>query len=169
MRLGSVTAGSRPALSDRMRDGLHAGEGISGPAARRVIRAAARATTFAGATINARTAQHLIANEDVMIYDNPQAFVLCHYKRAQALCHRDGVKDTPSLDHCVPGCGNIVCTDRQAAGLRDRADVLDKRAAHAPSRSATGYAPAPANCASWPAPTTAPGSSCRRPQREPRP
>ncbi|WIX85766.1 helix-turn-helix transcriptional regulator [Amycolatopsis sp. DG1A-15b] len=24
-----------------------------------------------------------------MIYDNPQAFVLCHYKRAQALCHRD--------------------------------------------------------------------------------
>ena len=30
----------------------------------------------------------------------------------RALCHRDGVKDTPSLDHCVPGCGNIA--DRAA-------------------------------------------------------
>ncbi|MGP3921052.1 hypothetical protein, partial [Nonomuraea sp. 10N515B] len=115
-----------------LRDGLHAGEGISGTAARRVIKAAARATVFEGATINAATARKLIANEDVMIYDNPQAFVLCHYKRAQALCHRDGVKDTPSLDHCVPGCGNIVRTDRHATGLRDRADVLDKHAAHAP-------------------------------------
>ncbi|MEU3168012.1 hypothetical protein [Streptosporangium sp. NPDC006930] len=115
-----------------LRDGLHSGEGISGPAARRVIKAAARATSFEGTTITARTAQRLIANEDVMIYDNPQAFVLCHYKRAQALCHRDDVKDTPSLDHCVPGCGNIVRTDRHATGLRDRADVLDKRATHAP-------------------------------------
>ncbi|MFI6797599.1 hypothetical protein [Streptosporangium canum] len=115
-----------------LRDGLHSGEGISGPAARRVIKAAARATDFEGATITARTAQRLIANEDVMIYENPQAFVLCHYKRAQALCHRDGVKDTPSLDHCVPGCGNIVRTDRHATGLRNRADALDKKAAHAP-------------------------------------
>jgi integrase len=115
-----------------LRDGLHAGEGISGPAARRVINAAARATVFAGTTINATSAQKLIANEDVMLYDNPAAFVLCHYKRAQALCHRDGMKDHPSLDHCVPGCGNIVRTDRHAAGLRARADVLDKRAAHAP-------------------------------------
>jgi hypothetical protein len=32
-----------------------------------------------GTTINATTARKLIANEDVMIYDNPQAFVLCHY------------------------------------------------------------------------------------------
>ncbi|TDD00556.1 hypothetical protein E1294_51860 [Nonomuraea diastatica] len=115
-----------------LHDGLDTGEGISGPAARRVIKAAARATVFEGTTINAATARKLIASEDLMIYDNPQAFVLCHYKRAQALCHRDDVKDTPSLDHCVPGCGNIVRTDRHAAGLRNRADVLDKRAAHAP-------------------------------------
>jgi hypothetical protein len=67
-----------------------------------------------------------------MIYDNPQAFLLCHYKREQALCHRDGVKETPSLDRCVPGCGNIARTDQHAARLRDRADVLDKRAAHVP-------------------------------------
>jgi hypothetical protein len=67
-----------------------------------------------------------------MIYDNPRAMLLCHYKRAQALCHRDGIKDTPSLDHWVPGCGNIVRTDQHATLLRERADVLDTRAAHAP-------------------------------------
>jgi hypothetical protein len=70
-----------------------------------------------------------------MIYD-PHALLLCHYKRDRALCHRDGVrdgvKDTPSLDHCVPGCGNIIRTDQHAVLLRERADVLDTRAAHAP-------------------------------------
>jgi hypothetical protein len=50
----------------------------------------------------------VIANEDAMIYDNPHALLLCHYKRSTALCHRDGVKDTPSLDYCVPGCGDVV-------------------------------------------------------------
>jgi hypothetical protein len=42
------------------------------------------------------------------------------------------VKDAPSLDHCVPGCGNIARTDQQAAQLRDRAVVLETQAAHAP-------------------------------------
>jgi hypothetical protein len=42
------------------------------------------------------------------------------------------MNDTPSLDHCVPRCGNIVRTDQHAIQLRDRADVLDTRAAHAP-------------------------------------
>lgn len=67
-----------------------------------------------------------------MLYDNPQSLLLCHYKRAQALCHRDGVKDTPSLDHCVPDCGNIVRTDQHAIELRKRADHLERRATHAP-------------------------------------
>ncbi|MBO2466246.1 hypothetical protein [Actinomadura violacea] len=115
-----------------LHDDLEDGAGVSGPAARRAIRAAATAPRFEGTAITATTARRLIANEDAMIFDNPQAFVLCHYKRAQALCHRDGVRDTPSLDHCVPSCGNIVRTDRHAAQLRDRADFLDKRAAAAP-------------------------------------
>ncbi|MFE7577110.1 integrase [Streptomyces sp. NPDC057521] len=115
-----------------LHDDLEAGAGVSGPAARRAIRAAATAPRFEGTAITPTTARRLIANEDAMIFDNPQAFVLCHYKRAQALCHRDGIKDTPSLDHCVPGCGNIARTDRHAAQLRDRADFLDKRAAFAP-------------------------------------
>jgi hypothetical protein len=66
-----------------------------------------------------------------MLFDNPQAFLLCHYKRAQALCHRDE-KDAPTLDHCVPGCGNIVRTDRHATQLRHHADGLEARAALLP-------------------------------------
>jgi hypothetical protein len=115
-----------------LHEDLDAGGGVSGPAARRAINAAATAPRFAGTVITATTARRLLANEDAMIYDNPHALLLCHYKRANALCHRDDVKDTPSLDHCVPGCGNIVRTDQHAVLLRERADVLDKRAAHVP-------------------------------------
>ncbi|MGH3889414.1 MAG: hypothetical protein ACRDSZ_23115 [Pseudonocardiaceae bacterium] len=115
-----------------LHEDLERGGGVSGPAARRAIKAAATAPRFAGTVITVRTSRRLLANEDAMIYDNPQALLLCHYKRDQALCHRDGAKDTPSLDHCVPRCGNIVRTDQHASQLRDRADVLDKRAAHAP-------------------------------------
>ena len=68
---------------------------------------AARAPRFEGAVINATTARRLLANDDAMLYDNPQALLLCHYKREQALCHRTGMRETPRLDHCVPRCGNI--------------------------------------------------------------
>ena len=115
-----------------LHDHLGSGGGISGPAARRAIRAAATVPRFAGTPITLASARKLLKNEDAMIYDNPHALVLCHYKRDRALCHRDGIKDTPSLDRCVPGCGNIARTDQQAAQLRDRAHVLENQAAHAP-------------------------------------
>ncbi|MFE0023351.1 integrase [Amycolatopsis sp. NPDC059021] len=115
-----------------LNDDLEAGGGVSGPAARRAIKAAVTAPSFAGTLITATTARRLLTNEDAMLYDNPHALLLCHYKRDRALCHRDGVRDTPSLDHCVPGCGNIVRTDRHAELLRERANVLDTRATHVP-------------------------------------
>ncbi len=111
---------------------LQYGGGISGPAARRAIRAAATAPRFAGTPITLASARKLLKNEDAMIYDNPHALVLCHYKRDKALCHRDGVRDTPSLDRCVPGCGNIARTDQQAAQLRERVLVLESQAEHVP-------------------------------------
>ncbi|MEU6191989.1 hypothetical protein [Nocardia sp. NPDC047038] len=95
-----------------LHDDLESGGGVSGPAARRAINAAAAAPRFVGAIITAITARRLLANEDAMLYDNPNALLLCHYKRERALCHCDGIKDTPTLDHCVPGCGNIVKTDQ---------------------------------------------------------
>lgn len=98
-----------------LHDDLEGGGGISGPAARHAIKAAAQGPRFAGTVITPTTARRLLDNEDAVIFDNPQAFLLCHYKRAQALCHRGGAKDTPCLDHCVLGCGNIVRTDQHAA------------------------------------------------------
>ena len=115
-----------------LHDDLENGGGISGPAARRAIRAAAAAPRFAGTRLTLASARKLLKNEDAMIYDNPHALVLCHYKRDKALCHRDGIKDFPSLDRCVPGCGNIVRTDAQAAQLRERADALDAQAGYVP-------------------------------------
>ena len=115
-----------------LHEDLGNGGGISGPAARRAIRAAASAPRFAGTPITLASARKLLKNEDAMIYDNPHALVLCHYKRDRALCHRDGVRDTPSLDRCVPGCGNIARTDQQAAQLRERALALENQAAHVP-------------------------------------
>ena len=66
---------------------------------------------LADTPITLANAHKLLKNEDAMIYDYPRALVLCHYKGDRALCHRDGVKDTPSLDRCVPGCGNIARTE----------------------------------------------------------
>ncbi|MER5659383.1 hypothetical protein [Streptomyces mirabilis] len=111
-------------------DDLQVGGGLSGLAARRAIKTAAHAPRFEGTVINATTARRLLANDDALLYDNPQALLLCHYKRKHALCHRTGVRDSPRLDHCVPGCGNIVRTDHHATRLRDRADELDKQAVH---------------------------------------
>ncbi|MBB5916792.1 hypothetical protein BJY24_005704 [Nocardia transvalensis] len=115
-----------------LHDDLQAGGGVSGPAARRAITAATTAPRFTGTTITATTARRLLANKDARLYDNPHALLLCHYTRERALCHRDEVADTPTLDHCVPGCGNIARTDDHAHQLRRRANILDQQAAHIP-------------------------------------
>jgi hypothetical protein len=80
------------------------------PDERAQIRAAMH-RILASTHITLASARKLLKNEDAMIYDNPHALVPCHYKRSQALCHRDMVKDRPSLDRCDPGCGNIARTD----------------------------------------------------------
>ena len=89
---------------------------MSGPAARHVIKTAVSGPSFAGAIINATTARRLAANEDVMLYENPNAFLLCRFRREQALCQRDGISDAPRLDRCRPECGNVARTDRHAPG-----------------------------------------------------
>ncbi|MFF4948952.1 integrase [Streptomyces chattanoogensis] len=122
-----------------LHDDLEAGGGVSGPAARRAINAAARAPRFEGTIITATTARRLLANEDALLYDNPHALLLCHYRREQALCHRGIERETPSLDHCVTGCGNIVRTDQHAAQLRGRADILARRAEHVPQPMAERF------------------------------
>lgn len=114
-------------LNAALEDGL----GISGPAARRAIKAAATAPQYTGTVITARQARQILANPHLAVYDNPHTLLMCVYKRDKALCHR-GLKDTPSLDQCIPACANIARTDQHAADLRRRATVLDQQAGHAP-------------------------------------
>ena len=134
----TISSTSKPcdAVADtaaELRDDLDQGGGVSGPAARDAIKIAARASQFAGSPVTAKTARRLIANQDLIIYDNPQALLLCRYKPDRALCQRDGITDSPKLEACVPTCGNIARTDQHAAQLRGRADRLDQQAAHAPA------------------------------------
>jgi hypothetical protein len=72
---------------------------------------AAMDRVLAGTPITMASARKLLKKEDAMIYDNPHALGLCHYKGDRALCQGDGVRDTPSLDRCVPGCDDIARTD----------------------------------------------------------
>jgi hypothetical protein len=97
---------------------------VSGQAARHAITTAVSGPFFAGVVISATTARQLAANSDVMLYDNPNAFLLCHFRHEQALCQRKGIADAPRLDRCRPECGNVVRTDHHADQLRHRADFL---------------------------------------------
>lgn len=151
-----------------LRDGLQAGIGVSGPAARFAIKTAVGGPVFAGKAITATTARRLLANENAMMYDNPQALLLCHYKRDQALCHREAARDTPSPHRCVPGCANVIRTDHHARQLRGRADALDSKPLTHRSRSPPGSAPPPGNSAVRPTSTTGPGPSCPEQTCEPR-
>lgn len=115
-------------LQEDLDDGL----GISGPAARRAINAAATAPQFQGTVITARTARKILSNADLAVYDNPNTLLMCVYNRDRALCHRDTDNSSPSLDRCVSSCANIARTDHHSEQLRQRAAVLDKRAGHLP-------------------------------------
>ncbi|MCX5317639.1 integrase [Streptomyces sp. NBC_00154] len=114
------------------------GGGVSGPAARRALLEAATGPRFEGREVKTdfvrkyEEARKYLARDGAVIYENPHALLLCLYKQDRALCARDGIKDAPTLDACVPGCGNAVRTDQHAAQLRLRANTLDVRAAHAP-------------------------------------
>ncbi|WP_326615312.1 integrase (plasmid) [Streptomyces scopuliridis] len=129
-----ATADTAADLHERMQDG----EAISGPAARRAILAAANGPVFQGGLVSldftrkhAAARRHL-AQDGSVLYDNPHALLICLYKRDRALCAKDAQHDAPSLDQCVPGCGNTVRTDQHAHRLRTRADELDHKAAHVP-------------------------------------
>ncbi|MEE1809445.1 hypothetical protein [Streptomyces sp. BE133] len=93
------------------------GVGISGPAARRAIHAAAQAPTFAGAIRTHRQARDILGNPALIVYDNPRSLLMCVYNRDWALCHRLDATDAPRLDRCQPSCANIARTDHQVGAL----------------------------------------------------
>ncbi|MEV6994558.1 integrase [Streptomyces sp. NPDC093228] len=119
----------------RLRDRVAAGENVSGPAARRALTAAAHIPRFEGRIVPrtfARKASTFLARDGIVLYDNPDAFLICAFKHDNALCEPEPGATAPRQYDCRPGCGNTVRTDTHARQLRERADELDQLAAHSP-------------------------------------
>lgn len=119
----------------RLRERIASGEKISGPAARRALTAAAQTPCFEGRIVPktfVKKATAFLARDGVVLYDNPDAFLICAFKNENALCEPDLGATAPRQYDCRPGCGTTVRTDAHARQLRQRADELDQLAAHAP-------------------------------------
>ncbi|MFI1522811.1 integrase [Kitasatospora cineracea] len=127
-----ATALSTAETAADLHEHFAAGGGVSGPAARRALLQAAGTPRFEGREVTARFARTFLARDGAVLYDNPHALLLCLYRHDNALCARDDVRDVPSLDRCVPGCGNMLRTDRHAGQLRTRAEQLDRQALAVP-------------------------------------
>ncbi|MFD0076032.1 integrase [Streptomyces sp. NPDC127166] len=123
----------------RLRDRAAAGEKISGPAARRAVTAAAQTPRFEGHIVPskfAKKAAAFLARDGIVLYDNPDAFLICAFKHENALCDPEPDATAPRQYACQTGCGNAVRTDTHAAQLRERADEIDQLAAASPEKVA---------------------------------
>ncbi|MEU6183703.1 hypothetical protein [Streptomyces coeruleorubidus] len=124
-------------------EAIQDGEGVSGPAARRLINAAAQEHhRFGGLITSIRQAKDLLADPTLNVFENKEAFLFCNYDRAKALCHpgRNAKSEAPSLDRCKANCANIARTDTHAHQLRTRLMTWVARPALAwfPNRWPTG-------------------------------
>ncbi|MFF3513211.1 hypothetical protein [Streptomyces sp. NPDC002573] len=118
-----------------LRDRIAAGERISGPAARRAITATFHAPRFEGRMVPktfAMKATAYLARDGIVLFDNPDAFLICAFKRDTALCDPDPGATAPNQFACQLGCGNAVRTDSHAQAAREHADRLDAKAALVP-------------------------------------
>ncbi|MGW0537603.1 hypothetical protein [Streptomyces sp. NPDC003032] len=119
----------------RLRDSAAAGENLSGPAARRALAAAAQVPRFTGRLVSStfvRKAAAYLARDGVVLFDNPDAFLICAFKWDNALCDPEPHANAPRQHACRPGCGNTIRTDTHARLLRERADEIYQLASHAP-------------------------------------
>ncbi|MFH9944793.1 integrase [Streptomyces murinus] len=122
-----------------LRDRMAAGEKVSGPAARRAVTAAATTPRFEGRIVPktfAKKAATFLARDGVVLYDNPDAFLICAFKHDNALCEPDPGATAPRQYACQQGCGNTVRTDTHARRARQRADEIDQLAAASPEKVA---------------------------------
>ncbi|MFE2733278.1 integrase [Streptomyces sp. NPDC059349] len=122
-----------------LRDRLADGEKISGPAARRAITAAATTPHFEGRIVPrtfAKKAAQFLTRDGVVLYDNPDAFLICAFKHDNALCDPEPGATAPRQYACQTGCGNAVRTDYNARQMRERADEMDQLAGASPEKVA---------------------------------
>ncbi|MCO8273825.1 hypothetical protein M1L60_24815 [Actinoplanes sp. TRM 88003] len=121
-------------LSD-LDEAIDHNEGISGPAARRLVDAAARAHhRFGGIITTHRQARALLDDPGLTVFENQRSFLLCNYARDKSLCHPGRARtDTPSLDRCQPRCANIARTDHHAAQMLQHVSQLRAQAGAMPT------------------------------------
>ncbi|MEV4338039.1 integrase [Streptomyces sp. NPDC049590] len=119
----------------KLQDRIAAGEKVSGPAARRALTAAATAPKFEGRIVPAtfaKKAAQFLGRDGIVLFDNPEAMLICAFKRDKALCEPGPGAHAPRQYDCRPGCGNAVRTDTHARLMRERADQLDQLADASP-------------------------------------
>lgn len=110
----------------RLRDANAAGERVSGPAARRALLGAAQIPRFEGSLTTPKAAAKFLARDGTVLFDNPDAFLICAFKRDKALCEPEPDATAPNQFACQPGCGNAVRTDGHARDARTHADWLER-------------------------------------------
>lgn len=120
---------------DDLGERIDQGEGVSGPAAQRMIKAAREARIrFEGTFLSPKMAEALLDEARFNIYDNPEAFLTCNNDPAKALCHigridRATRSRPPAVDRCDPACSNIARTDTHITKLRDEIAQLGEEIA----------------------------------------
>lgn len=114
---------------------IDAGGVVSGPAARRIIKAAsAFGETFSGHVMTTGEAKRFMAQAEHQVYPNPDLFLLCHFDRSKAACLAPAARltaDSPKLHNCQSKCGNIARTGSQVLDLSEKARSLERVAADA--------------------------------------
>lgn len=118
-----------------LRERIAAGEKLSGPAARRALTAAQQAPHFEGRIVPAtfaKKAAAYLARDGMVLFDNPEAHLICVFKRNIALCDPGPGATTPNQHDCRRGCGNAARLDSHAHQLREHADRVTQLAAQAP-------------------------------------
>ncbi len=123
-----------------LRDRLAAGEKISGPGSRRALVAVANpGPRFEGRIVPNNFAQKAadhLARDGIVLFDNPDSYLICAFKRENARCDPAPGATAPNQPFCQRGCGNIVRTDSHARGLREHARDIEVLAAGVPEPAA---------------------------------
>jgi hypothetical protein len=118
------TARSMAGYLDDLAGRINDGEGISGPAAQRMIKAAKDASVrFEGMFLTPKQADALLDEPQFNVYDSPASFLTCNNDPAKAMCHperpgRSKRNLPPAIDRCDPACANIARTDTHIARLQ---------------------------------------------------
>ncbi|MCO1575149.1 hypothetical protein M8C13_05170 [Crossiella sp. SN42] len=121
-------------------DGLHDlqtalrhGEGVSGPAADRLLTAVDKAARYEGVYLTAREFKQITNDSDLQVFDNSEAYLFCVHDPDRAKCHpsrRAAVgRAGPDLNNCHQDCANAARTDAQMAGLAAKIERMRAEAA----------------------------------------